>query len=160
MLFLLAFRSNVCKSGIRIGSRKYLNEYTPFWSVSLCEGWEEAHNIRFCSPPHEVIKGKYWIRHCLSVCPLASNNSKGFCQNLAIWHPGMPYAYSRYTCREDLGSTKSKGVCWVTLNIAWLLRCDSSLFCDHLCTPNHFRRLDNMGDLGECPPNFQTALKY
>ncbi len=27
--------SNVCKSGIHIGDRKYLNEYTPFWSVSL-----------------------------------------------------------------------------------------------------------------------------
>ncbi len=22
--------------GIRIGDRKYLNEYTPYWSVSLC----------------------------------------------------------------------------------------------------------------------------
>ncbi len=31
----LPFRSNVCKSGICMGSRKYLNEYTPYWSVSL-----------------------------------------------------------------------------------------------------------------------------
>ncbi len=35
----LAFRSNVCKSGICIGSRKYLNEYMPYWSVSLWKVW-------------------------------------------------------------------------------------------------------------------------
>ncbi len=29
----LAFRSNVYQSGIRIGSRKYLNEYTPSWGA-------------------------------------------------------------------------------------------------------------------------------
>ncbi len=34
---------NICitKFGIRIGDRKYLNEYTPFGSVSLCS-LEEA----------------------------------------------------------------------------------------------------------------------
>ncbi len=34
----LAFISNVCKSGIRIWSMKYLNEYMPFRSVSLWFG--------------------------------------------------------------------------------------------------------------------------
>ena len=43
-----------------------------FYEVSVCH----------CSPPHEVRKGKYWIRHCLSVrpsvCPFTSNNSNSF----------------------------------------------------------------------------------
>ncbi len=46
----LAFRSNVYQCGIRIGSRKYLNEYTPSWSVSLCYGlyWELSDDWFFC----------------------------------------------------------------------------------------------------------------
>ncbi len=32
-----------------------------------------------CSPPHEVRKGNYWIRHRPSVRPFTSNNSKSFC---------------------------------------------------------------------------------
>ncbi len=48
-------------------------------------------HLFFCPPPHEMRKGKYWIRHHLSIRPFASNDSKSFCQNLMIWHPGIPH---------------------------------------------------------------------
>ncbi len=56
----------------------------------------------FCSPPHEVRKGKYWIRHHLSVCPFASNTQytkTGLQQEDSPDRPISNYDHNRRTVR-------------------------------------------------------------
>ncbi len=56
------------------------------WIPHFMTRWVTSH---FCSPSHEVRKGNYWIRHCLSVClsvrPFTSNSVSLMVTNVSSW---------------------------------------------------------------------------
>ncbi len=130
-----------CCSQFTYWKWEYLNHpLSVCTSVSL--SLRECKTIHFCSPPHEVKKGNYWIRHRLSLKHEISFHrpkcqmSDKWTMFKALYRPGSERADVKQQEKYSFSKLSMRAACALSRPLVLLVTCVSTSIISSSCYCN------------------------